>query len=92
MEKYSVKRKYELITTNTSVSAADFGGWQAANIGDTPCIVDGVLLDPTGAIIGIDFTKLLPNVVWESDINIRFVEPIGTNPRIVLTRLKYTKK
>ena len=90
--KYSVKRKYEQITSNTSVSAADFGGWQAVNIGDTPCTVDGVQLDPNGAVIGLDFTNLPPNVMWEDNINIRFVEPIGTNPRVVLTRLKYTRK
>ena len=89
--KYGVKAKYEQFTSNVVLQPADYGGWQLLNIGDTPVIVNGNLLSPTGAAAGIDFTNLPPNVIWEESINIRFVEPMGNNPRVVVTRLKYTE-
>lgn len=92
MTKYGVHPKTEQISQDINISPADFGGWQVVNTGDTACTVNGVLLDPAGSVIGIDFTNLPPNVIWEESISIRFVAPYGANKRVVLTRLKYTSK
>lgn len=87
---YICKRKTEVITQNTKIEASDFGGWQCANLGTTVCTVDGYPLDPNGVLFGLDFTKLHPDVIWSEPIHITFTGA-GTN-KLVLTRLKYTKK
>lgn len=91
MTRYSVKSKPEVITQDTVLSPSDYGGWQAANIGDTAVTINGVLLDPAGALAGVDYTQLPPNVRWEDAITIRFSRPLGSNPRVVVTRLKYNE-
>lgn len=89
MEKYAVKSRNEIITADTVLSPADYGGWQVVNIGDTAVTVNSVLLDPAGALAGVDYTQLPPNVIWEEAISIRFSRPLGSNPRVAVTRLKY---
>lgn len=92
MEKYSVKSRNEIITADTVLSPADYGGWQVVNIGDTAVTVNSVLLDPAGALAGVDYTQLPPNVRWDDAITIRFSRPLGRNPRVVVTRLKYNER
>lgn len=92
MDKYSVKSRHEVFTSDTVLAPADYGGWQVANIGDTPVTVNSVLLDPSGSLAAVDFTQLPPNVIWEDSISIRFSQPLGANPRVVVTRLKYDFK
>ena len=89
--KYKVKTKVETITTNTILQSEDFGGWQAVNVGDTPVNVNGVILKPDGKVIGLDYTTLHPNVVWDEPIRIVFFADGGTNPMVIVTRLKYSE-
>lgn len=90
--KYKVKTKVETITTNTILQSEDFGGWQAVNVGDTPVNVNGVTLQPDGQVIGLDYTTLQPNVVWDEPIRIVFWEGSGSRPMVIVTRLKYIEK
>lgn len=86
---YKVRQKVELITQNTILVAEDFSGWQCINQGDTVATVNGVVLDPSGSVIGLDYTNLDPSVIWDESIKIIF-SGTGTDPKIVITRLKYT--
>ena len=88
--KYLVKTQTLTVTDNATFSPEDFGGWSAVNTGDVPAIVDGILLDPAGALAGVDYTNLHPDVIWSKTITIRFVAPIG-NRQVILTRLKYSR-
>lgn len=90
--KYKVKSKVETITTNTILQSEDFGGWQAVNVGDTIANVNGITLEPDGKIIGLDYTTLQPNVIWDEPIRIVFLEGSGSHPMVVVTRLKYIEK
>lgn len=89
--KYIVKTQTLTVTDNATFPPEDFGGWSAVNTGNVPAIVDGILLDPAGSLAGVDYTTLLPNVVWGKAITIRFTSSAG-NKQIVLTRLKYSEK
>lgn len=90
---YLAKTQYLTITDNVSLPPEDFGGWSIVNTGDVIATVNGVELDPAGAIIGIDYTNLPPNIIWSESINIRFdANTTGTNPKLILTRIKYTEK
>lgn len=86
-----VKTKVETITKNTILQADDFGGWQAVNVGDTAAIVNGVTIKANGAVVGVDYTTLRPDVIWDEPINIYFTET-GTNPCVIVTRLKYIEQ
>lgn len=85
------KTRTEQINDNTVLTAEDFGGWQIVNTGDTPCTVNGVILDPAGGLIGLDYTTLDPSVLWSDPISIKF-STLVTKKQVVLTRIKYTKK
>lgn len=90
--KYLAKHKYEQIMDNTTIQPEDFGGWSAINTGDVAATVNGVLLDPAGSVVGIDFTNLAPDIIWGDDITIKFdANSTGTTKRITLTRIKYTE-
>lgn len=89
--KYLVKTQTLTVTSNTTFPPEDFGGWSAVNTGDVPVIVDGILLDPAGALAGVDYTTLPPNVVWSKAITIRFTSSAG-NKQVILTRLKYSEE
>ena len=88
--KYLVKTQTLTVTDNSTFSPEDFGGWSAVNTGNVPAIVDGILLDPAGALAGVDYTTLHPDVIWSKPITIRFVSTIG-NRQVILTRMKYSK-
>lgn len=87
--KYIVKTQTLTVTDNATFSPEDFGGWSAVNTGNVPAIVDGILLDPAGALAGVDYTTLPPNVVWGKAITIRFTS--SGNKQVILTRLKYSE-
>lgn len=88
--KYLVKTQTLTVTDNATFSPEDFGGWSAVNTGNVPAIVDGILLDPAGALAGVDYTTLHPDVIWSKPITIRFVASTG-NRQVILTRLKYSR-
>lgn len=88
--KYLVKTQTLTVTDNATFSPEDFGGWSAVNTGNVPAIVDGILLDPAGALAGVDYTNLHPDVIWSKPITIRFVASTG-NRQVILTRLKYSR-
>ncbi len=84
-----VKTRVDTITKNTLLQSEDFGGWQAVNVGDTPAVINGVTTTPDGAVVGVDYTNLHPSVIWDEQIKILFSTPVGDNPKVVVTRLKY---
>lgn len=86
---YKVLSKTQRITTNGTLTPEGYGGWSAVNLGDTPAEVNGQRITANGALIGVDYTHLAPNVEWNEPIRITFEEPAGTNPLVVVTRLKY---
>lgn len=88
--KYIAKTQTLTVTSNTTFPPEEFGGWSAVNTGNVPAIVDGMLLDPAGALAGVDYTTLSPNVVWGKAITIRFTSSTG-NKQVILTRLKYSE-
>ncbi|MDY0142642.1 MAG: hypothetical protein RBR97_12190 [Bacteroidales bacterium] len=88
---YSVKKKVETITSNTILVAEDFGGWQAICVGDDPVTVNGIELSPSGNVVGLDYTNLHPSAIWDDTITIRFAGT-GTNPKLIVTRLKYIQR
>lgn len=90
MKNYLVKNQYLTITKNTTFPPEKYGGWSLVNTGDVALTVNGVLLDPAGPVIGVDYTNLPPNVRWSDNISIRFIGT-GSNPQAVLTRLEYTE-
>lgn len=87
---YTVKTKVEVIDSNRVLLADEFGGWDCINEGTTVAIVNNVRLDPSGTLAGRSFTDLHPEVLWDEPITVKF-EGAGVN-RLVVTRLKYTKK
>lgn len=87
---YKVLTKVQRVTTNTSITPEGYGGWSAVNLGDTPAEINGVTITADGALIGVDYTTLPPNVEWNEPIRIQF-DGSGTNPLVVVTRLKYTQ-
>ena len=87
---YLVKAQYLTITENKTIPPEDYGGWSLVNTGDVPVMVNGILLDPAGSVIGIDYTNLPPDVIWSSNISIRFIGN-GTKPQCTLTRFQYSK-
>lgn len=89
MGKYLVKTQYINITENTTLPPENYGGWSLVNTGDVPLTVNGVVLDPAGSIIGVDYTYLPPNVIWSDNISIRFLSD-GGNKQATLTRLQYS--
>lgn len=89
MESYKVITKTQRITSNTALAADGYGGWNAVNLGDTDAQINGVTISAGGSLIGVDFTSLAPNVEWAEPITIAFSEPLGSNPLVVITRLKY---
>lgn len=90
MAKYLVKNQSLIITENKTFPPEKYGGWSLVNIGDVPLSVNGIILDPAGAVIGVDYTTLPPNVTWSDNISIRFLSS-GGNPRAILTRLEYSE-
>ena len=90
--KYLAKTKTRVVTQNEIITPEDFGGWSALNIGDTLAYVNDAPLDPSGRIVGIDFTTLHPSVLWGEDITVRFdTDNPGTSPKVILTFVKYTE-
>jgi len=85
---YKVTTKIEQITQNTALLADGFGGWQAICVGDTAVTVNGIELSPSGNVVGLDYTNLDPSAVWDEPIKITFTGA-GTNPKLIVTRLKY---
>ena len=88
--KYIVKNQTLTITENKTFPPEKYGGWSLVNIGNVPLSVNGVILDPAGTVIGVDYTTLQPNVIWSDNIAIRFLSS-GSNPRAILTRLEYSE-
>ena len=89
--KYKVKSKVETITTNTILQSEDFGGWQAVNAGNCTAVVNGVELSTDGIVVGLDFTNLPPDVIWDEPIRIVFQND-GDDKKLIVTRLKYIEK
>lgn len=88
--KYIVKNQTLTITENKTFPPEKYGGWSLVNIGNVPLSVNGIILDPAGTVIGVDYTTLQPNVIWSDNIAIRFLSG-GSNPRAILTRLEYSE-
>ena len=88
---YLVKAQYLTITENKTIPPEDYGGWSLVNTGNVPVLVNGVVLDPAGTIIAVDYTHLHPDVVWSSNISIRFLDNGNNKPECTLTRLQYSR-
>lgn len=86
---YKVLSKTQRVTSNGTITPEGYGGWSAVNLGDTPAEINGVRTTSDGALIGVDYTQLSPDVEWNEPIRIVFAEPVGSNPLVVVTRLKY---
>ena len=68
---------------NTTVTDNDFSGWLAVNTGTGKVEIDKIPLDPQ---MGLDFTALSPDVIWDSPIQIVILEEGG---QVTLTQLMY---
>ena len=79
---YKVTAKTQDILQNTTIRPDKSGGWLAINTGTNTATVNGYPLAPGE---GLDFTKLAPEVVWNSDITIT----LEKGGMIRLTRLQY---
>lgn len=80
---YNVTAKTQDILQNTTIRPDKSGGWLAINTGTNTATVNGYPLAPGE---GLDFTKLAPEVRWNSDITIT----LETGAKVRLTRLQYT--
>lgn len=80
---YNVTAKTQDILQNTTIRPDKSGGWLAINTGTNTATVNGYPLAPGE---GLDFTKLAPEVRWNSDIIIT----LETGAKVRLTRLQYT--
>lgn len=80
---YNVTAKTQDILQNTTIRPDKSGGWLAINTGTNTATVNGYPLAPGE---GLDFTKLAPEVRWNSDITIT----LKTGAKVRLTRLQYT--
>lgn len=89
MGKYLVKTQYLNITGNTTLPPENYGGWSLVNTGNVPLSVNGIILDPAGHIIAVDYTTLPPNVIWSDNISIKFLSGTGKKSA-TLTRLQYS--
>lgn len=89
--KYLVKNQTLTITENKTFPPENYGGWSLVNIGNVPLSVNGIILDPAGSVIGVDYTFLRPDVIWSDNISIKFLSGGGNNPRAILTRLEYSE-
>lgn len=89
--KYLVKNQTLTITENKTFPPENYGGWSLVNIGDVPLSVNGIILEPAGSVIGVDYTFLRPDVIWSDNISIKFLSGGGNKPRAILTRLEYSE-
>ena len=89
MGKYILKTQYLNITENTTLPPENYGGWSLVNTGRVPLTVNGVVLDPAGPLIAVDYTFLRPDVIWSDNISIKFSSDEG-NRQATLTRLQYS--
>lgn len=84
MAMYKVTTKIQDIRHNTTILPDNAGGWLALNTGADFAVVNGYPLAPGQ---GLDFTKLPPDVIWNSEITIE----LSDSAMVRLTRLYYTK-
>lgn len=90
MEKIKMYEKTQIITTNTTITPTDFGGWSAINIGDDPCTVLGLPIGPGCTVQGWDRTDLPVSVIYCTPIQIIF-EGKGSNPKLFFSQVKFTE-
>lgn len=86
---YTMSQTVITVTTDTTIQADGWSGWAAINEGEAVATVNGITLDPMGAISGVDFTACEPNVTSSDDIVVTF--GAGTNPSVTVIRIYYTE-
>lgn len=82
---YTVKTRTEKYGANTTINPSDFSGWLCVNSGTGLVQVMKTTLQPGE---GLDFTALLPDVIWDSPIPIVILE---TGGEVTMHRLIYKK-
>ena len=86
---YTRTQTVTTVTTDTTLQADGWSGWAAINTGEAVATVNGIVLDPSGAISGVDFTVSEPNVVCTDNITVTF--GAGSNPGVTVIRVYYAE-